>query len=204
MRVIIGTYRKRLHIEAALTSIDANLTGVSDLVFIDDSGDPEHSEWLRQYGMVYEVGGRGYGAAMKQLCAAAEGDEAYVHEEDFRVLEPVDLGHLSDILYQRPYLAQVALLRGPHFPVEHEHGGLIEALEAKGEIFTNVMGVLEQTATFTCNPSVWRGEVFAAGWPAGKWSEDRKRNLLRQQGYRFGFLPGVKVEHDGVRSGHSY
>ena len=204
MRVIIGTYRQKTHIPTALTSIDKHLKNVSDIVFIDDSGDPDNAAWLAQYGRVVETGGRGYNVAMKALCQAAEGQQAYVHEEDFSLLEDVDLDHLSEILYHRPYLAQVALLRSAHFPVEHEHGGLIEALEAKGHQFDMVHGILENSATFTCNPSVWRGEVFAAGWPDGKWSEDRKRDVLLRQGYRFGFVPGVKVAHDGVRSGKGY
>jgi hypothetical protein len=141
---------------------------------------------------------------MKAACTAAEGQECLWFEEDFCVVEPINLGDLSEILYQRPYLAQVALLRGPHFPIEHQHGGLIEALEAQGHEFKNVMGCIEQFATFTGNPSVWRGEVWASGWPDGKWSEDRKRDLLLRQGYRFGFLEGIKVEHGGIRTGHGY
>jgi hypothetical protein len=95
-------------------------------------------------------------------------------------------------------------LRGPHFPVEHENGGLIEALQHKGHQFTEVLGLIEQTATFTCNPAVWRGEVFAAGWPTGKWSEDLKGKALVRQGYRFAYLPGIRVAHAGERKGFGY
>jgi hypothetical protein len=204
MRALIGTYRNRVHVPDALRSLDQFVTGITDLVFIDDSGNADTSTWLAQYGKVVEVGGRGYNAAMKAACDAAEGQPCLWWEEDFTALVPVDLTHIAELLFHRPYLAQIALLRGPHFPVEHEHGGVIEALVAKGHTFTEVNGVIEQTATFTGNPSVWRGEVFRAGWPVGKWSEERKRDLLLRESYRFGYLPGIRVGHDGVRSGHSY
>ncbi|UDL15341.1 glycosyltransferase [Gordonia phage Kudefre] len=204
MRLIVGTYRKRAYIERALSSIDKHLKGITDIAFVDDSGDAEHSEWLRQYGHVVETGKRGYNAAMNAVCETAQGQEFMFWEEDFTMLEPVNLTHMSEILFHRPYLAQIALLRGPWFDVEHENGGLLEALVANGHKVELVDGVHEQTATFTCNPSVWRGSVSAAGWPAGRWSEERKRDELLRQGYRFGFMEGVKVDHDGERTGHDY
>lgn len=204
MRVIVGTYRNRTHVPHALASLDQYVTGVTDIVFIDDSNNTDTSEWLSQYGRVIETNGQGYGAAMTALCEAAEAKPAMVLEEDFTFTANVNLDAMAEILWHRPYLAQIALLRGPWFLVEHQHGGLIEALQAKGHTFANAGGIIEQTATFTCNPSVWRGSVFADGWPTGRWSEELKRDQLLRQGYRFGYLPGIKVEHHGERSGHGY
>ena len=202
--VLVGTYRKRVHINECLESIHKHLKGFGDITFIDDSGDPEHVDWLRQYGKVVASDSQGYRTAMTLACNEAGGREAFWIEEDFMFLQDIDLGDLSDILYHRPYLAQVVLLRGPHFPVEHEHGGLIEALEARGQKFTDVNGIIEHTACFSMNPTLIRGEVWAQGWPLGKWSEAIKGDILRNQGYRFGYLPGIRVEHHGERSGHSY
>lgn len=204
VRVIVGTYRGQTHIPDALRSLDALVTGITDMVFIDDSGDPDNATWLAQYGKVIEVGRRGYNAAMKAACAAAEDQQAFWLEEDFTVTVQTSLDAMAEILYHRPYLAQITLLRGSHFPVEHKHGGLIEALQAKGHTFIEVNGVIEQTATFTGNPSVWRGEVFTLGWPTGRWSEELKRDHLLKLGYRFGFLPGIRVRHSGERSGFDY
>jgi hypothetical protein len=205
-RVLIGSYRKRQHIEDCLKSMDAHLKGISDVVFIDDSGDTEHRGWLAQYGKVIEVGpvNMGYTKAMRVLSEAAEGEQAFILEEDFTFLEDIHLDQLSEILWYRYYLAQIALLRGSHFPVEHIHGGLIAALEHQGHRFIEVDGIIEQTATFTMNPSLVRGEVWAAGWPVGRWSEERKRDQLLGLGYRFGYLPGVRVEHHGTREGMGY
>jgi hypothetical protein len=38
----------------------------------------------------------------------------------------------------------------------------------------------------------------------GSWTENQKRDELRSAGYRFGMLPGVKVEHVGNRDGFGY
>lgn len=206
-RVLIGTYRQREHIEGCLRSMDEHLKGVSDVVFIDDSGDDEHREWLTTYGKVVAVGSQnmGYRKAMRVLSEEAQGQEAFVLEEDFTFLVDVHLDELSEILWYRHYLAQVALLRGPHFPIEHQHGGLIEALQAQGHQFNEVFGIIEQTATFTMNPSLVRGEVWAAGWPSvGQWTEEIKRDQLLGLGFRFGYLPGVRVAHHGERKGKGY
>lgn len=205
MRVVVGSYRGKLHIGNALRSLDIHLTGMTDLVIVNDSPDPDDGAWLSQYGKVIEVGGKGYTAAMSHVCRAAEGEPIMFWEEDFQLLAPTDLNEMNEILYHRPYLAQIALLRGPHFPIEHQHGGLIEALVAQGHSFTNVAGVIEQTATFTCNPSVWRADVTNTLWPQrGGYTEEVKRDQLLAQGYRFGFLPGIRVEHDGERTGKGY
>ena len=202
--VIVGTYRRRAHIEDCLRSIDKHLKGIGDLAFVDDSGDAEHVEWLTQYGKVVALDGQGYREAMTAACEVAAGRECFWIEEDFTLLSDIDLDGLSEILYHRPYLAQVVLLRGPHFPPEHQHGGVIAALEARGHKFTCVNGIIEHTACFSANPSLWRGEVWSAGWPYGRWSEEIKGRQLISQGYRFGYLPGVCTEHHGQRVGHGY
>lgn len=206
MRLIVGTYRKRTHIARCLRSVDEMVRNVDDVVFVDDSGDQAHRRWLAQYGNVVSTGDApvGYGPAMQHVCDAANREEAMFLEEDFTFVQPVDLRKMSDMLHERPHLAQLALLRGPHFPVEHQHGGVIEALEARGHTFTVVRGVVEHTATFTCNPAVWRGAVYASGWPQCRWSEDQKAKDLLAEGYTFGYLPGIRVQHNGERSGFGY
>lgn len=212
MKLIVGTYRKQAYINPALDSINQYVSGVSETVFVDDSGDPEHQSWLSQFGRVVDTGRSGYGPAMRAVCAEAGEDPFCFWEEDFTATADVDLNGMRDVLDDRRDLAQLALLRGPHFPVEHEHGGLIEALEAKGEKFELVAqpgfgmsrNIYVQTATFTCNPAVWQRGVAAQGWPDGQWSEDAKRDQLLAQGYKFGFVPGIKVQHEGVRSGYGY
>jgi hypothetical protein len=209
MLLIVGTYRKRAYIERALDSIGEYVTGVTSWVAVDDSGDPNHVAWLRDQGYfneVVDVGGRGYNAAMQEICRVGRREEfAAVWEEDFQAVAPINLDAMRAQLERRPHLAQVALLRSAHFRIEHDHGGVLGGLEARlpGSVLGEVDGLIEQTGTFTCNPSVWRREVFDS-WPRCRWSEDRKRDELLEAGYRFAFVPGVKVAHDGVRSGKGY
>lgn len=204
VRVIVGTYRKQRHIRSCLRSLRQYVVGISDLVFVDDSGDERNAAWLSSYGRVVTTGASGYNVAMNAACEAAEGEMAFWVEEDFTFLSPVSLDEIATQLWHRPHLAQIALLRGPWFPIEHTHGGLIEALQHKGHTFTEVSGLIEHCATFTGNPSVWRGDVWASGWPKGRWSEDRKRDELITAGYRFAYLPGIRVQHNGERSGFGY
>jgi len=209
MRVVIGTYRKRKHIEDALTSIDKHVAGVTSRVFVDDSGDQGHREWLAQHGdviAVHPIENAGYTQAMQKVCAAFQGAAGMFWEEDFTAVERIDLNELADELYHRPSLAQIILLRGPHFPIEHQHGGLIEALEAKGHSFTRPGdGLIYQRATFSCNPALTRGSVWASGWPTqGRWTEEIKRDQLLDEGYNFAWREGIAVNHSGEREGHGY
>lgn len=202
--LIIGTYRGTALVERAMRTINKRMTGVSEVVLVDDSGNPETSQALRRYGEVIEVGGKGYNAAMKAVCARAGADAFMFWEEDFILNAKVDLGDLAGLLDQRPHLAQIALLRQAWFRVEVRAGGLIQALQQRGEKVELVQGVWEQQGTFTCNPALWRAGIAASGWPDGEWSEDAKRDQLIAEGYSFGFLDGVRVFHDGRRSGHGY
>lgn len=202
--LLIGTYRKRKYITACLRSVEQHLSGYDDLIFVDDSGDARHAAWLARHGKVIATGGVGYTRAYDSLCEAAEGQEAFVLEEDFVLTADVSIGELSEHLFHRPYLAQVALLRPASFRAEIEAGGVIEYLMGQKYQFSDVDGLIEHTATFTCNPSLWRGHVFALGWPQGRMSEERKRGQLTELGYRFGYLPGIRCEHRGERTGHGY
>lgn len=202
--VIIGTYRRRKHMDECMDSMFKHLKGVDEIIFVDDGDDPDTSDYLRTFGHVEETRGQGYRAAYQAICRMADGKAAFVLEEDFTFTSDVDAEEMYDMLYHRPYLAQVVCLRGPHFPIEHHHGGVIEALKAKGHKFTEVNGLIEHTACFSANPGVWRGEVFASGWPFERWSEEIKGRRLAAQGYRFAYLPGIRVEHHGEREGHGY
>lgn len=216
MKVIIGTYRGPEYVKRSMKSLAEKVGGWTDLVIVDDSG---NRDWVREYRdmrvryssgrirapKVIATNGEGYNAAMRAVCAEAGDEEFFFWEEDFVMTTPIELRMMSLILEENPDLAQIALLRGPHFPIEHEQGGVIEALVAKGHrMEERPPGIIVQSATFTGNPSVWRAGIAKGGWPAGRWSEDRMRDRLLKEGYKFGYLRGISVEHDGVRSGHSY
>ena len=211
MRVIIGAYRGLTLVRRALDSLAEYSTGVESVTVVDDSGHAVTRAALASMPGVDHVvpvahGNAGYSEAMQVICETAGNSQFAFIEEDFELTAAVDFDELGSMLRARPHLAQIALLRGPHFPIEFEHGGLLEALEARlpGSVLGEVDGIIEQVGTFTCNVAVWADEIAAQGWPQVTWSEDAKRDELLAQGYRFGYLPGVRTRHDGERSGHGY
>jgi len=235
MRAIIGGYRGTSYVQRALESLNDNGDGLDELIIVDDSGQPtwaEQMRWLKfrtadggfSHPHVIELARRGYNVAMQTVLRHAPHDAPFLFwEEDFTLDVPTSFRELQVILEHSPDLAQVALLRGPHFPIEHEQGGLLEGLVARlgadrvglkrenRTLLSNADGtmtlttdLITQRGTFTCNPSVWAPIVKQLGWPRGNWSEDKMRDRLLARGYQFAFIDGVRVTHDGVRSGHGY
>ena len=246
MRVILGTYRGPELVFRALRSLQRSLRGWTSLTIVDDSGNEEWAEvyrrvsgalfldtgnpdekWLNPIPVrVVTTGGVGYALAMQAVTAEArrEGERFMFWEEDFTLLEPVDLADMGAWLDKHPGHAQVALLRGPHFPIEHRYGGLLAALvkrlgservDLKTLVPVSPLGTLRphpatrilgysQRGVFTCNPAVWEPVVAELGWPSGEHSEDAVTADLVSRGYRFGYLPDILVEHDGERSGYGY
>lgn len=209
MQLVILTNRRRRYLPDTLKRIQEMVTGWDALTIVDDSGDARWRATLaREYSTAEIVPAAaepaGYTTAMRTVVAHMHGDVVAFWEEDFRPTEHIDLHTLAGILDRRPWLAQVALLRQPWYANEVAAGGVIEALQQDGTRFVNRRGVIEHRAFFTCNPSVWRRSVYESGWPNVPWSENAKRDQLRSAGYRFGMIPGVKVNHVGQRTGFGY
>lgn len=238
MKLIIGSYRGPEMVDRCLDSVYEHLHGVTQIVIVEDSGNDSWCDYYRNrsmrvkapltaetlFGLDIEIecismDRFGYNAAMKVVCENAGGARFMFLEEDFVFTEDVDLNTMEYILTGAPHLAQLALLRGPHFDNEKllasakgigPEGAVLAGLQQRlpqTVIDTQEISgfeVIVQDGTFTCNPSVWQLGVSSRGWPDGRWSEDRMRDQLLDKGYLFGFLPGVKVEHDGVRSGFGY
>jgi len=227
----VGTYRKRKHIETCLRSIDANVKGYDEIIFLDDSGDRLHTKWLLQYGQVVALPKVGHSVAMRALCAHANGRQLAWIEEDFEITGSMDLTEMSEHLYHRPYLAQIALLRQPLWADEKRLGGVLEAVAANGWAVRYVLGLWESRGWFTCNPSLWRGHVTELGWPnpkrvagrdySSEWIKSKELRELfmgeklpsdwmapisekEPRGYSFGFLDGIRCHHWGHREGHGY
>lgn len=209
MQLVVLSNRRETYLPETLQAIRENVAGWDDLTIVDDSGDEHFRAALAQQNpdaTVIAVAPQpaGYNAAMRTVVSHMYGEYAAFWEEDFRPSRPIDLEPIARALANRPHLAQIALLRQPWFANEHAHGGVIEALEAQGARFDMVDGILEHSAFFTGNPAVWAQPVYATGWPKGDWSENRKRDELRNAGFRFGMIPGVSVNHVGQRTGFGY
>ena len=99
-----------------------------------------------------------------ETARASAADTVWFHEDDFVLSQDVDLAELNRVLAERDYLTQVALLRQPWFANEKSAGGLIEALEAQGQRFTETTDGestwIEHRACFTGNPSLIPARTF--------------------------------------------
>jgi hypothetical protein len=227
MKIIIGAYRGLELAQRALDSIWEHAVGVTGITIIDDSGGQNWDSIFSSSGTLSAFPGAalpaievvpkvvvlprvGYTRAMQAVCRAAGGERFMFWEEDFIATEDFDLEEMATVLVAEPKLAQLALLRQPFFPNEIAAGSLLAGLQRRLPdtvmVEREVAGIdiIEQDGTFTCNPAVWQSGITSQGWPSGKWSEDRMRDRLAQQGFRFGFLPGERVHHDGKRSGFGY
>ncbi|MFF5261346.1 glycosyltransferase family 2 protein [Actinomadura viridis] len=212
-------------IAKTIPSANAHLTGVSSMVIVDDSGDDVYGQWLEdEY-----VGGpwhtrvlhlpapHGYWRAMQAVWALARhwDKPAFAFwEDDFVLTEDVDLDELAEVLDARRDLMQMALLRQPWFTNEVEHGGLIEALEAQGQRFTECTNGrqwwIEHRAVFTGNPCLIPRRTLEHDWPEGDWSESRfSRHLFQNPHARAAYwgrrTDPPRVEHIGhARVGSGY
>ena len=205
--IILGNGRTSC-VARTVDSIRAHLSGFGPVTVVDDSGDENHRAWLRETvapildaSVVPVASGRaGYPAAMQRVWALARAHESVAFwEEDFVLTEDVDLSELAAVLTDRPYLTQMALIRQPWFGNEIAHGGMIEALEAQGQHFTEVSDAhghdwIEHRAVFTGNPSLIPARTLAHDWPSGDWSESRFGRAL------FGSDPRLRGAYWGRRS----
>ena len=221
--IIVLTNGRPECISKTIPSAQAHLSGVQGMVIVDDSGDPTYGQWLADEftggpwdGKIAHLPGpHGYWRAMRYVWDLArhwattyDTTSFFFLEDDFTFNTDVDLDTLAGVLDTHPCLTQIALLRQPWFGNEHEHGGLIEALEQQGQTFTETSdGVhtwIEHRAGFTGNPSLIPKRTFTRDWPEGNWSESRfGRALFRDEGARGAYwgrrTDPPRVEHIGHR-----
>lgn len=205
MQAVVLTNRREKYLDGALESL-ARLN-VERVTIVDDSGDPAHRARLRARGLeVVDVAPEpaGYTRAMQAAFDVMTGEHVLFWEEDFRLVRDVDLTALTARLDADPSLAQIALLRGPWFQNEHEHGGVIEARQAQGARFELEDGLIVHTDHYTSNPCVLPRRTFTRPWPQQAWSEAAFTIQLRTSRQRFAYLPGIAVDHIGERDGHGY
>jgi hypothetical protein len=188
--LIVLTNGRRDCISQTIPSITKHLAGYGDMVIVDDSGNPDYRAWLAiefPDALVTAVaeGPAGYWRAMQTVWSIARGsgaDTVAMWEDDFILLDDVDLTCLDRVLDKRQHLIQIALRRQPWFANEVEHGGILEALEAQGQTFTGSTDGrhhwIEHRACFTGNPCLIPQRTFAHDWPEGAWSESRFGRLL--------------------------
>ncbi|MEX5637404.1 hypothetical protein [Parafrankia sp. FMc2] len=209
---------------------DGNLSGPIHRWFLhDDSGDEIlRARLANRWPRLNQLNDgdsprRGFDGAITHawswLAQVDDIDFVFHLEDDFLLNRPVDLRAMAEVLTARPYLAQLALRRQPWNDAERAAGGIVEQHPGDYAQMTDGQHTwLEHRRFFTTNPSLYRRELCAAGWPAGAESEGRFGLGLLRDGLpwgvpgpdiRFGFWgsrqSGEWVEHIGVqRAGVGY
>lgn len=176
------------YIEEALPSWINYFDKIIDKKFIiDDSGDREYREWLQKTFPSFKIipvgpDRCGYSLAMKKVFNTIKTyscDYCLHLEDDFILHKPFDITKVVEIMEANKRVAQVSLMRQPWYHNEHEHGGVIEAIQAHTpqakftDRNTNGIHWVEHSAFWTCNPSVLPNWITNFEWPSGDWSESR-------------------------------
>ena len=222
MKVIIGAYRGAALVDRALRSLEKDVLGWTEVTIVDDSGDDSVERALRKLSSsgprdrlirsmvsirVVPLPRVGYTRAMQRVFEEARGAQHWCFwEEDFVATRQIDLRGTARLLDAHPELAQIVFLRNAVYPVEHVSGGVVEGMENRLGVKVERLpdGLLRHDATASGNPAVWRAGIAEGGWPQVKWSENRLTERLREQGWRFAWLEGEAVRHDGEHSGYGY
>jgi glycosyltransferase involved in cell wall biosynthesis len=176
-------------------------------IIVDDSGDPEYADWLDDefggyFSIIHHPERRGCSAAVSTgWLAASEFDYVWHAEDDFIYTETVDLERMAAILEENPYLAQLALKRQPHGPVELAVGDLM-AVEL--DRWEDHEGFCDTDLIFTFNPCLIPKDVIAVALadPSPR-TEPNVTSSCLAKGYRFGYLGQTtdppRVHHIGER-----
>jgi hypothetical protein len=206
---------RKQYIDEALQSwIDVYDDQIKYKFIIDDSGDKDYREWLKNRFPSFEVipvaeKRAGYAKAMKKVFKTIidSGQRYCLHvEDDFILLKPFLIKDVIYVLEQMPELSQISFMRQPWYENEIKHGGVIEALEADGGSFsqrtTGDTSWVIHNAFWTCNPSIFPAWVAKRKWPDPPWSEMFFGKWLRRDGKVFGIWGNKKsdwvtVEHIG-------
>lgn len=198
--LLVVTDGRRDCISQTIPSALANLNGpITRRVLYDDSGDPNHRDWLAcnfpTFELVWHPDGRqGFGGAIR--CAWAhvlQDHETHVWhaEDDFTYNRRVPIDDLLHTLDHRPHLIQLALRRQAWNEHERLAGGIVEQHPDEYEDHSSPHGSwLEHRLFFTTNPSLYRRSLIEQQeWPEGRESEGHftHRILASDPDARFGF-----------------
>jgi hypothetical protein len=190
--LLVITDGRRDCIRQTIPSALAMLEGpITRRVLYDDSGDPDHRDWLADefptFELIYHPEGRqGFGGAIRTAWGhLAHGRERLIWhaEDDFLYNRPVQLMGLAQVLDAHPHLVQMALRRQPWNEHERQAGGIIEQHpDAYTEHTLGKYAWLEHRLFLTTNPSLYRRTLCTTDWPEGPNSEGHFTHQLLRDG----------------------
>lgn len=230
--LILLSHRKDEFLTAALRSIQDRLTGVGQIIIVDDSGDPDHINWLDETGEQFTVvdpeGNAGYLRAMettfevaRDVCDHVGSSYAILWEEDFILRRKVSVESMISVLDapENSRVAQLNLQRQPVYKVE-KRLGYMESHMRRGydlkQRTTNGHRWVSRARPFTTNPCLIRREVLDVAWPSRETAdqthggaEPAMSKVLERGGWTFGWYGPwntTAVQHvgDALKTGTGY
>lgn len=134
-------------------------SNVNKKMIIDDSGNQEYRQWLKETFPDFEIIGlgeknMGFSYLLKTWTTSLEFESEYmlILEDDFLLLEDIDLQNILKVLDTNTNLLEMTLKRQAWSGEEIAAGGMIERIY-KEEKFIQHDGWFTQKEFFTTNPS---------------------------------------------------
>lgn len=167
----------RNYLAETLASLEENVDEHwGDVIVVDDSTNPEYTNWLMTHPYLTRIGARVRSAPRKRGFAGAIRTGwrlvnpafpfVFHMEDDFTFNRPLDLAPLKSTLTVRPELMQLALRRQPVSVEEAAAGGIIERFPDRYEEIDDVHGEwLAHREFFTTNPCLYGSWLCETGWP---------------------------------------
>lgn len=229
--LVILSHRKRAFIKETVDSLRRHMSGPIPVLVLDDSGDPEHCDWVQdEIGLwcepVSAQGNVGYLEAMQQVWRAArEGCENYdspyalLWEEDFVLTRDITLSRMITVMDKNPDLAQLNFQRQSVYGVEKRFG-YMDSHQRRGyglrREATDTVRWVSRRTPFTTNPSLIRREALEIAWPSREecdavqgGAEPAMSLRMEQAGFKFGWYgpwdtPVTRHIGDDRKSGIGY
>lgn len=206
-------------LEHTLESAGRYLKGpIGSRHIIDDSGSYKYREWLIDAFPAFTVHSfthkLGFSGAIQEGWKLVPHDATHVFhlEDDFELLELVDLQAMERALQTNENVVQLVLKRQAWNAPEVEAGGIVEMWPDEYEqVDTEHGSYTQHKLFFTTNPSLYRRSLVERGWPDAPYSERKftERLLEDNPNARFAFwgrkFDPPKVTHIGaIRIGEGY
>ena len=232
--VVLG-HRRNQYLGTCLRSLETNLHGAGVTAVVDDSGKRGQGRIPWWQGVVpghiplmvphseYPVG---YRRAMETVfsiarsaCALSGSEYALLWEEDFELIEPLDIRDMVKIMDANPRLAQLNLQRQAVYAIERRLGYMRSHATRGYQLHraeTEGLPWVRRKRPFTTNPSLIRREVLDMPWPTEAeasrvrgGAEPAMSLKLERAGWTFGWLgvpdhPQTKHLGDEMKTGSGY
>lgn len=184
-------------------------------IIVDDSGDHEYQQWLKDTYPSAEVipvadTPQGFTEAVAKCfeIAISTGSEYILHtEDDFILNYTLSISDIISILESNPKLTQVALQRQIWFEVEKIAPTLIQALmHGNEDRFEkknfNGMDYMENTWCYTTNPHIYPISTAKMGWVKENGSEAKFGDKLFSIGLKASFYGNEYKDEYVTHIGH--